>query len=360
MMIRWIRHFVSTCFRSPDLVRARRGQAIIMFALMAVPMIGMLGLVVDSGVYLYARRTAQAAADAAALAGARQLSKSTLESPRPAQDEVEKVAALNGQGGVAPTVVECRYVNDEDDPVSGGTTCGDPPDDASGVLVRTQETVPTFFINIIPGAPTSAETTASAIARVQVADGIKADAPFIVCGYGSWDVTDDPDTKNGGRNRPILLGDDPPEINPEAIGQTFRIWDSRLAQEGAGCDEGSQFKGLANSEENKNRTTPGWLEYLNGSKAGPTRSKVSGPGGCEAGMDDPDGCVLILPLATNNPPSGGSGREIYGVGYAAFRMSPVDSNSYNGTLLDAYILDAPGADGWTQGRGGAVSVRLAG
>jgi Flp pilus assembly protein TadG len=335
----------------------RRGQATIMLALMMVPLIGMLGLVVDGGVYLYARRTAQAAADAGALAGARQLSKSTTSAPTPALPEVNTVVGMNGQGDVVPTVLECRYVNDKNTPVAGN--CTSPiPSTASGVLVRTQETVPTFFLPVIPGAPASSVVTASAIARVQVASGILADAPFIACGFGSWDVTSDPDTNNGGTTTPILSDDDPLTINPAAIGKTFRIWDSRLSQEGAGCDEGSQFKGLANSGDNEDETLPNWIEWDNGTRAGPTRSNVNGPGGCATGVSDYNGCVLILPLATNKP--GGSSNEIWGVGFAAFRMSPVGSNSYNGTLLDAYIIPAPGSNGWTPGRGGIVSIRMAG
>lgn len=359
-MIRWVRNRASNLIRSRIVTQPRRGQAVIMFALMLVPMIGMLGLAVDGGLYLYARRTTQAAADAAALAGARQLSKTTASTPKPAQAEVEAVAAENGQGGINPSVEECWYVDDINTRIGTGTSCGDPPPAASGVRVRTQETVPTFFISVIPGAPTSTVTTATAIARVQVASGVKADGPFIVCGYGSWDVTDDPNTNNGGTTTPILIQDSPLTINPAAIGKTFRIWDSRLAQEGANCDSGRQFKGLAKSEQNENRSVPGWLVLDGGTQAGQVRSDVNGLEGCEAGMATFDGCVLILPLATNAPHSGGSSNEIYSVGFAAFRMSTVGSNAFNGTLLSAYILSAPGSNGWTAAGGGLVSIRLAG
>ncbi|MDQ2654193.1 MAG: pilus assembly protein [Chloroflexota bacterium] len=358
MTVSWLRARMAHC-RRPQLTgrrpyaQPRRGQATIMLALMMVPLIGMLGLAVDGGVYLYARRTAQAAADAGALAGARQLSKSIN-----AQADVNTVVGANGQGDVEPTVLECRYVNDINTPV-GPASCTSPiPSTASGVLVRTQESVRTFFLPVIPGAPRSSVVTASAIARVQMATGVKADAPFIVCGFGSWNVTADPDTNNGGTTTPILLDDDPLTINLAAIGKTFRIWDSRLSQEGAGCDTGSQFKGLANSEENEDATLPNWIEWDNGTKAGPTRSDVNGPGGCAQGIESYNGCVLILPLATDK--SGGSSREIWGVGFAAFLMSPVGSNSYNGTLLNAYIISAPGSNGWTPAKGGVVSVRLAG
>jgi Flp pilus assembly protein TadG len=224
------------------------GQAVIMFALVLVPLVGMLGLAVDGGVYLYARRTAQAAADAAALAGARQLAKGNN-----AQADVEAVVAANGQGSVTPSVLECRYVDDNNQPVGGGATCGTPPDTASGVFVRTQETVPTFFMSVIPGAPASTVTEASASARVRLVSGLTADAPFIVCGSGSWIVSEP-----GMDTMSILLDDDPFTINPDAIGETFRIWDSQLAKEGAGCGEGNSFKGVANSEENQDRTTPSY------------------------------------------------------------------------------------------------------
>jgi Flp pilus assembly protein TadG len=354
MIIRCLRNGASNLLRSRRVAQPRRGQATIMLALMLVPMIGMLGLAADGGLYLYARRTTQAAADAAALAGARQLSKSIA-----AQAEVVAVVVANGQSGVNPSVQECRYVNDSNTPI-GPASCTTPPSGASGVLVRTTTTVPTFFLPVIPGAPTTAVVTASAIARVQVVSGLMADAPFIVCGYGSWDVTLDPNTNNGGTTTPILLADNPMRVNTAAIGKIFRIWDSRLAQEGANCNEGSQFKGLANSGENQNQTMPGWLEYSNGTSAGQTRSGVNGPGGCLVGLTNFNNCVLILPLATNNPPSGGGSREIYGVGFAAFMMSPVGSNSYNGTLLSAYILSASGLNGWTAASGGIVSIRLAG
>lgn len=355
-MIDFVLHIHDRIVRRSGFVsKAARGQVIVMFAVVSVSLIGMMGLAIDGGFYLYARRTAQAAADAGALAGARQLSKSTA-----AQADAEAVAAANGQGGVNPAVVECRYVNDANATVSTGSTCDAPPADASGVLIRTQATVPTFFLNVIPGAPKTAVANGRAIARVQIAKGITAGAPFIVCGFGSWDVTSDPETNNGGATTAILTDDDPFTINEAAIGHTFRVWDSRLVQEGAGCDEGSQFKGLANSEGNASKTAPNWIEWINGTRAGPTRTNVNGPGGCAYGSESFDGCILLLPVATNK--SGGAKGEIWFVGFAAFRMSPVGSNSYNGTLLgEAYPISTDGQNGWTQGNSGEiVTVRLTG
>lgn len=337
--------------------RARRGQVAIMFALLLVPLVGMLGLAVDGGVYLYARRTAQATADAAALAGARQLSKGVA-----AQTDVELVANQNGQGAITPAVQVCRYVKANLDPIGSGTTCGDPPEDASGVFVRVEETAPTFFVRVIPGAPVSTVATASAIARVQAVTGLTADAPFIVCGYDSWKVSPSPEG-----SLDILTQDDPPTINPDAIGKTFRVWDPQLAKEGASCDEGSNFKGMA-GDGNENTTMPGQLKYKSGTNVGnlsPMQSDVNGAAGCAAGTTEFDGCVLVLPLASNNSPEPLPKDTVWGVGFAAFKMKRVGTNSYDATLIGEYILGAPGDpdNPWTKanaGNGDIVSIRLAG
>ncbi len=331
--------------------RAARGQVVIMFAVVSVSLIGMMGLAIDGGFYLYARRTAQAAADAAALAGARQLSQS-----KAAQSDAAAVAAANGQGGVNPTVVECRYVNDGNDEVSSGSTCGTPPATASGVRVRTQASVPTFFMNVIPGAPNSATATGRATARVQVlkTDGpigsLGSNAPFIVCGNVGKLVS--------GGTMEIVESTSPFKINPDAVGKTFRIHDSNLGS--SDCDaQGNSFKGLADQDQNGNRTVPGWFAYDNGTKAGPTRADVSGPGGCKKDTAPPYNCVVLLPLATDSPKPSKNPPEIYVYGFAAFEITEAASNAHNGKLLGGYLLTGEGSNGWTPSSGGSmVTIRL--
>lgn len=334
--------------------RAARGQVVIMFAVVSVSLIGMMGLAIDGGYYLYARRTAQAAADAAALAGARQLSRSTTASPKPAQAEADTVAAANGQGGVKPAVVECRYVNDANTTVSSGTTCGNPPATASGVLVRTQATVPTFFLNVIPGAPKTAVANGRAIARVQIVrptGPMGSNAPFIVCGNIGMLAS--------GGNMNIVASTDPFQINQAAVGKIFRIHDSNLGE--ADCNaQGNSFKGLADQDKNGNRTAPGWFAYDNGTKAGPTRADVSGPGGCKANTPPPYNCVVLLPLATDSPKPSKNPPEIYVYGFAAFEITQAAANAHNGKLLGSYPLTGEGDNGWQQGDGRIITIRLTG
>jgi Flp pilus assembly protein TadG len=350
-MIRWLRNRASIRISSRILTKPRRGQAVIMFALMVVPMIGMMGLTIDGGFYLYARRTTQAAADAAALAGARQLSKSTMDSPISAQDDVEAIAAENTAGAIVPTIQQCIYVDEDGDPVSAGVTCGNPPASASGVRVRTTATMPTFFISVIPGASTSATANGAATALVQRAGGVPADAPFIVCGNTA--------RTSDGEQVTIVESTNPFRISADAIGETFVIHDSNLGE--ADCNaQGNSFKGLADQGENDGRSVPGWLAYDNGTHAGPTRAEVNGPNGCAANTQPPYSCVMLLPLATDSPEPTKNPPEIYVYGFAAFEVSQVDSNTHEGTLLGGYIISGPGNGGWTQDDGGVVVVRLTG
>jgi Flp pilus assembly protein TadG len=350
-MIRWLRDHVAYRTRFGAVTRPRRGQATIMLALMAIPMIGMVGLAVDGGILLYARRTAQAAADAAALAGARQVSKSTIASPKPAQTEVAAVAAANGQGGVIPSAQVCRYVDKDGAFVSAGPTCGNPPANASGVYVKTTATVQAFFIQVLPGAASASTTTGAATAMVQRSGGIPADAPFIVCGNTARTTS--------GTLQHIVESTNPFRLNQAAIGQSFIIHDSNLGE--ADCNaQGNSFKGLADQGKNDGRPVPGWLAYDNGTVAGPTRAKVSGPNGCAANTPPPYTCVMILPLATDTPKPTKQPPEIYVYGFAAFQVTQQDSNTHIGKLLGPYIISGPGNGGWQQGDGGVITVRLTG
>jgi Flp pilus assembly protein TadG len=346
-MSRFIASFRHGILRNALASCAARGQVVIMFAVVSVSLIGMMGLAIDGGFYLYARRTAQAAADAAALAGARQLSRSNS-----AQTEAVSVAAANGQGGVKPAVVECRYVDDANAVVSAGTTCGAPPASASGVRVRTQATVPTFFLNVIPGAPQTAVAAGRATARVQIVKptgSMGANAPFIVCGNVGL-------LASGGTMN-IVESTSPFKLNPNAIGKTFRIHDSNLGE--ADCSaQGNSFKGLADQDENGNRTVPGWFAYDDGTKAGPTRADVSGPGGCKANTPPPYNCVVLLPLATDSPTPSKNPPEIYVYGFAAFEISQAAANAHNGKLIGSYPLTGEGENGWKPGDGRMITIRL--
>jgi len=67
---------------------------------------------------------------------------------------------------------------------------------------------------------------------------------------------------------------------------------------------------------------------------------------------------MILPIATNNPAKSGNSKKVYVVGFAAFNVTTVDSNTHNATLLDDYITSGSGTDTWCRDCDGAVVIRL--
>src|SRR5258708_20895047 len=86
------------------------GQIMVMFALALVGLLAMVALVIDGG-YLYVqRRTAQSAADAAALAGTGELSRATSQFNSTVGSAVCTYAQANAFG-ISPTVTHAYFVD---------------------------------------------------------------------------------------------------------------------------------------------------------------------------------------------------------------------------------------------------------
>lgn len=317
------------------------GQVLIIFAVAMIGMVGLLGLATDAG-YAYAQRRAmQNAADAAAEAGARIVAKAAYDSTLSAQADVQAMVTANVTN-VTPTIT-CNYVDDRGTAISDCSTTV--PANATGVDVTVRETHNTFFMQVLPGAPKTVTTGATAGAGVQVMANPPSDGPFIVCGIGTVKTT-------GASVNILTQSGGSWVLNPAANGQTFIIHGPQVAD----CNMPSNsFKGLADQSANANLTVPNWFSDLNGVRAGPTRTKVNGIQGCQAGQDA-DNCVLILPVAVDNP-SGQKGR-LYVVAYAAFLVTQSGANQHTGTLLLDYVPTGPGTPGWTRTTPGPVVVRL--
>jgi len=338
---------------------ASRGQVIVMFALFSTAMIGVLGLATDLGFAYAQRRTMQNAADAGAMAGARAVAKWSAASPgTSASADVTTIAQSNQMGSATVTVTSCTYVTYAN--ANAGNCASAVPSTATGVKVDVEEEHETFFIQVLPGAPDTVTTRATATAHVQKYSGEWSNGPFIICGPKAWDVTSNPTLKNGGTNLAILSSQSPVTINPAAINRIFRVHDPKLDSEGkADCkSKAGRFKGLADQDRNAGRTAAGWFGYDTGTKAGPTRTKVYGIEGCNPNTDEPYNCVMMLPIATDNPNEPGNTKEVYVIGFAAFRVTTVDKNSHNAQLLDDYIVSGPGTSDWCRDCGGTVVVRL--
>jgi Flp pilus assembly protein TadG len=156
------------------------GQIIIFVAVVAVGMLGMLGLATDLGYTFAQKRSAQNAADAAALAGSRAVTQwSTTNTTVTALPVVQTIAKDNDMGQ-ATQKITCFYVDDTNKDLADCSA--KVPATATGVQVKVSETHSTFFIWIIPGAPKTVTTSASATAHAQTVQPDGSGAPFILCG----------------------------------------------------------------------------------------------------------------------------------------------------------------------------------
>lgn len=117
--------------------RAREGQVLIVFALLVAGMLAMLGLALDGGRVYYARRAAQAAADAAAVAGAQELQRTNTSLVTAASRDD---ARLNGFDDAASDVTVA---------VSHPPGTGPRGGDSNYVEVVVSQTVPTTILNLV-------------------------------------------------------------------------------------------------------------------------------------------------------------------------------------------------------------------
>ena len=345
--------------------KARAGQIIILFAMFSMVLLGMLGLAMDLGFAFAQKRTLQNAADAGAYAGAWSVARysATTNTLITAAPNVSAATANNVMSGSTQAMERCSYTT-YDYESNAGDCAGAVPTAARGVRVDLTESHDTFFIHVVPGAPSSVTTAATAMATVQRYSGTAADAPIIVCGSHSAAAlnvagsTIDLDI-------PIWTGSG---INPAAVGMTFRIHDEQLWKMPSGAsaalrtaadcgqkdDKGADFKGINDQNKNTGKRSDAFFDIDSGNMVGLTRTTVAAIGGCTQNVKI-DGCVALLPIADNR--KGGTKDQVYVVGWATFLITEV-SNSHNGKLLDNVIFSGPSTKDWTGDDTTPVVVRL--
>ena len=330
--------------------RARHGQILIMFALFLTVLLGAVGLSVDLGMAFSQRRTMQSAADAGAYAGAWAVLKS-----KPVQTEVDAVVNQNKMNVGAITSIQCEFINDAMQ--SLGSCAGAIPSTASGVRVTVQESHPTYFVQVLPGAPSTVSTSAVAAANIQMVVP-PGGGPFLPCarqaipadGSAPIDIAILDSNYN-------LIG-----INPAAIGVKFNIYgpnDSVVQDCGIFPDK---YNGAADQTFACN-TAPMWCEFKEGNYTGPVNEAVGGMDGCVQGAISPYNCVAFLPIATEkDQPLPASEVRVWVVGFLPFYIEQgAQPNKYYGTLLDDYVLlglGQEGEGGWTPGYQGPATIRL--
>lgn len=174
----------------PPHTSAHRGQTLVLFALMSLTLIAGLGLVIDAGVNYGQRRTMQNAADTAALAGTRIISRRKTFPGTTRQmmwNAVFDTAVANGAQN-DPNLFRCVFI--QNDRSSAGASCNTAvdggaafliPDTATGVQVYVSETHDTYFMRAL--GTTTSGTSALSMAQVRIASFMPTtDLMFAVCG----------------------------------------------------------------------------------------------------------------------------------------------------------------------------------
>jgi Flp pilus assembly protein TadG len=184
------RHRASPANGAPSRRRGERGQTLVVVALLAAILIGILGLAVDVGYAYSERRQIQNAADAAALNGAREMDAQISNGNQAGADNQVLLAikqyiiaynlTVNASGNSPAFLQSAAYVDE-----TGGTTYGTVgsigsnqiPDGAAGVRVVVQEPWTPFFFEVF--GVNSFSIRASATAASGTIPG--ADTVFVNC-----------------------------------------------------------------------------------------------------------------------------------------------------------------------------------
>jgi len=388
----------------------------VMFALSLVGLLAMVALVLDGG-YLYVqRRTAQSAADAAALAGTGELSRA------PSQFDSTVGAAvctydLANAFGISPTVTHAYFVD-----TAGNQTGGEIPlpsacggsggsvtipwntgaSSANGVHVEVNIPFHTFLAGMLGVVNITAAASATANVGIATAGDVR-NAPFIVCGGGAgaaerlidfltpviatttpqvlgtvpaalptWQPSG-PNTANevilatpalGQPTRPAVYP------NPSMDGHVYYIKGQKLGQSPQTGDCGvSGFKGGANATQtptdnwvNLGSGTPVAMVDLQGNKVPQINGAASAPGACAANTDANNfaqggpGCVMWLPIV-----DGGTKPLLNVRAWGAFyvwcgNVSAGACQEFAGQLLINWKGSGPSVNAWQAGMGGGSIV----
>ena len=287
------------------------GQIIAVFALSIMAMVALLALIFDGGNIYLQRRTAQNAADAAALAGARALQQAIGPSDSTISSEICKYALANAFG--VPPGATAYFVGTNGTTNAGGITLpagcsGSSPNTItnglSGVHVDITIDVTTYlagvigFRNLTVRAASTAQVGLGGIPRPDL-------APLAGCG---------PDMLVDGRV-PIgtnILNPDGISINESLVGLDVVLEGSQMTQnETASCPawngSASAWKGQADiSGVTGTLTPPVQLPISTGNSSldtavatACTQTGWSNP--TNASAPPPDVCMLLVPIAA--PPN---------------------------------------------------------
>jgi Putative Flp pilus-assembly TadE/G-like len=157
-------------FRLP--ASSQRGQTLVLFAASLIVLLLMTGLVIDSGYAFAQRRSAQNAADFAAIAGSRIVGESFTGKPAAAGTGENVLKAI--QSVLAANrgeLVSAQYINAAGAP-AGTVGTGSIPPSAAGVVVNAKTAWRPFFLGIMGVSSWSAGADATALTKGTAAGGV--------------------------------------------------------------------------------------------------------------------------------------------------------------------------------------------
>ncbi len=177
-------HLFQTCSsrRHPNLRRHRQGSLIVWCAFLLVILLGMVGLVIDTGLMLAGYRHTQNSADAACLTAAHAVRRGETTADAIASGTTFVTDGdHNGLGNVLGNASVIINIPPSDGPYAGLASYAE-------AIVTTNN--PTYFIQVLPGANQGNSVTARAVAGyelVTAAVGVIALDPDAVPGLKSVD-----------------------------------------------------------------------------------------------------------------------------------------------------------------------------
>lgn len=218
--------------------RRQRAQILVLFAFALIPLAATVGLALDGGNLYLQRRTAQTAADAGALAGARALSFATSLLNNTTISTAICTFAQANSFGTTPAIQSAYFVQSDGitkastgatgDIITSSGQCATPPSvnipsNATGVRVEPQiGPFSTMFLPVVGITQLSAAAQASA--SVTGLTGITANLPPLA-GCGEYMLL------QSGGNQSILLTN-PWRINPARITDPPTVYKLQGAQVG--------------------------------------------------------------------------------------------------------------------------------
>jgi Flp pilus assembly protein TadG len=176
--------------------RRKRGQALVIFALGSVALVGLVGLAVDGGRSYVDKRTLQSAADAAADAGARMLSVNAITASTYSDADISTAVANIVPGSVGggdkagnqPT--NAYYTDSAANRLPSGSpckvgSCGTIPSGAVGVEVGASDKHSTYFMRLV--GTSNATESATAVSMFTIIQQFDFNNPAFAP-YAAWNT----------------------------------------------------------------------------------------------------------------------------------------------------------------------------